>query len=342
MSNRGLILACGAVVIGGVAGWQILAKYVAVQKDDTATSIIDAGVPPPVKPVGPFACTSLTAPMAPAIATSAPSVLATPALARWEQRDTALKARVPLDKLTIGVVADAHGNPEHLPTIRQRFVDSRVDLVVALGGMATPQGELEAMLTVLAEPAQWFVLAMPGDWEAVPTHQEANRVLAERGVVDGSRIRSIDTGHIRLVTLPGAPHVQRLLAGDQGCVHAPEDVAALTQLFAGAPGIRVLFSHVPPRQQGLDATDLGAEGVHIGELALADAMGITEVDVAIHGLVPTAISPGRASMADLGGKPLILSAGSAEGHPIPGHSRRPHLALIATLESNRITWSTVE
>ena len=263
--------------------------------------------------------------------------------------------------LTIGVVADAHGAIDALPGIQRAFHRAGVDLVISLGGMGMEHDSIARALAALAAPDMadrdpawptWPVLAMPGDWEAMPAHRAAVAALADRGVIDGSAVRLLDMAAFQLATLPGAPHPGRLMTGSDGCVFTTEDATAITALLAERPGVRLLLVHAPPRQDPagpMHATDTGHTGVPVGERALADALRATPVDAVIHGLVASHDHPGGEH--PLGSDPpVILSAGSLD--PLHGIARtapdqamngapRGPTALVARITRKRITWQQV-
>jgi hypothetical protein len=285
------------------------------------------------------------------------------------------------DSLTIGVVADAHGAVDALSGIRQAFRRAGVRVVVSLGGMGTERDTIARALAALAPDSPgaagaggdgWLLLAMPGDWEAVPEHRAAIAELADRGVLgvlDGSDVRLLEVGGIQLATLPGAPHPGRLMAGDEGCVFTGEDATAIAVLLAQRPGVRLLLVHAPPRQgrAGLalvqaSPTDAGQTAIPVGERALADVLRATPVDAVIHGLVATRDRPLTGEHALGSNTPVILSAGSLDplqgiaeaalpegwnggwnGGSNGGSNGAPQgpTALVATVTGDSITWQSI-
>jgi hypothetical protein len=282
--------------------------------------------------------------------------------------------------LTIGIVADAHGAVDALSGIRQAFRRAGVRVVVALGGMGTERDTIARALAALASDSPdspgaagaggdgWILLAMPGDWEAVPEHRAAVAELADRGVrgvIDGSDVRLLEVGGIQLATLPGAPHPGRLMAGDDGCVFTSEDATAIAALLAQRPGVRLLLAHAPPRQgrAGLaliqaSPTDAGHTAIPVGERALADVLRATPVDAVIHGLVATRGRPLTGEHAPGSNAPVILSAGSLDplqgiaeaalpqasngaSNGVPNGAPPGPTALVATVTRDRIIWQSV-
>src|SRR5690606_25275642 len=112
--------------------------------------------------------------------------------------------------------------------------------------------------------------ALPGDRESIPAHRAAVAGLHAAGlpVFDGSRIRLVEMDGVLLAAYPGVEHAGQLVAGADGCVHRPDDAAALAARLAGHDGPRVWAGHAPPRQRGPRASDLALGGVHIGERSL--------------------------------------------------------------------------
>ena len=107
----------------------------------------------------------------------------------------------------VAVLGEARGDATAVAGLRAALDAAPPAVVVTIGGMATTQAELTALLAPLAEGAPWLLVAVPGDREALPAHRAAVAALAARGarVVDGTRARVIDLGAIRIGTLPGAP-----------------------------------------------------------------------------------------------------------------------------------------
>jgi hypothetical protein len=185
--------------------------------------------------------------------------------------------------------------------------------------------EVEAVLSELTGP--WPVVAIPGDRESLASHRAACEALTQRGVIDGSRIRSFSAGAVVMATFPGAPDVRRLVSGKDGCVHTAQDANSLGVLYdsaettgrnpsgAGSGAIRVLLTHTPPRQGGAEGTDLAPGAIHIGDASLAEAIAAAGVDLVIHGLIAAhgvrAAAKGEATLT--GEKPVVLGAGTADG-----------------------------
>lgn len=253
-------------------------------------------------------------------------------------------------RLTIGVIADARGATRHLEAIRSEFVRLDVDLVLSLGGLGRDRDDIAEILGALTAPETWLVVALPGDRESVSGHRAAVAGLRERGVVDGSRIRLVTAGAISLATLPGAPHIERLVAGPDGCLHDRDDARHIADALAEEPGIRLFASHVPPRQRSSTASDMTTAGIAIGEPWLTDIIRKSGARVALHGLVTQSGETLRGAHDDRDGSPVFLSAGALDGLPPPprlgprpaASSRRPSgaavLALVLVVDGDRITW----
>lgn len=248
--------------------------------------------------------------------------------------------------LVIGVVADSRGarppTLKRLRTIRAAFDRDKVNLIISLGGMGRNEADIYAALRALATPAGPTVVAIPGDREAVAAHRAAIARLAGTGakVVDGSSVRFVDTGAAVVGTLPGVARAAQLVAGADGCVHTDADVDAFAKRLAGFDTLRIWAGYAPPRQRGLDASDLSAAGVHIGERHLAGAVGQAKAALVVHGLVDAAAvrAQGKRSRSD--NSVSILAAGSADTLPatIRGGQRRSGTALVVRVEREQIRW----
>jgi hypothetical protein len=222
--------------------------------------------------------------------------------------------------LAIGVVADARGatgeTEGNLARIRAAFVKDKVDLVISLGGMGTSEEELAAVHKALAGP--WALWAIPGDRESIPAHRAALAGLP--AAFDGSRVRMVAVDGALLASVPGAASRGRLIAGADGCLHAPGDALALATRLAAHRGVRVWAGHAAPRQRGPAAGDLALGGVHVGDLALADALGAARAHLVLHGTVDQAAlgaATGPMRLAD-GAPAVVLGAGPVEGMPVAG------------------------
>lgn len=239
--------------------------------------------------------------------------------------------------LILGVVADARGVIQHLPTIRDQFERRGVTLVVSLGGMGRTRAQIEAALSALTGP--WFLLASPGDWESLADHRAAVRALAPRGVLDGTAVRVLGVDGHTLATWPGAPSAGRTVAGEDGCAFIERDTERLPELFSDASGVRLLASHTPPRQAGPGATDNTRAGVNIGDRALARASARAGVAVLIHGLLARERKPPEAPIPTSSSNPVILAAGAADGIiDLTTVGKWPPLAAVITIEAGSVTW----
>ncbi|MCG8418664.1 MAG: hypothetical protein MJE77_12055 [Proteobacteria bacterium] len=272
---------------------------------------------------------------------------------KWQRSGYTLRMHPPAARLVLGVVADARGVATHLSWIKRAFADRGVELVVSLGGMGGTETELAELLSALAKPASWPLVAIPGERESVLAHRAAVASLRDAGVVDGSRTRLIAVGLIALATLPGAPYRRRLIAGSDGCLHTEEDGREITSLLASMPGPRILLSHVPPRQRGTAASDVTSSGIHVGELWLTRAIVEARIQLAVHGLIAPLGRSGRGERP-VGESPVFLAAGSADGTLDPstesvfhleyrpsGSTIHPTLALVITVEQDRMHWQRI-
>lgn len=367
-----LLLVLAAAAGGAVAGWLLWSRSEpdrAARDDGLALArALRAGVGATTSVRAHHRCARLHADELDSAAVAVDLAALTGRTAR--RRGPILQVAPPDDdagsSLILGVVADAHGALDALPAIRRAFAEAGVELVISLGGMGTERDTLARALAALAAgdapasatgAAGWLTLAVPGDWEPIPEHRAAVAALADRGVIDGSDVRLLEIDGIRLATLPGAPHPDRLMAGHEGCVFTTEDAAAITGLLAQGPGVRLLLVHAPPRQDlsGLtlpepSPTDVGRTAISVGERALAEVLRTTPVDAVIHGLVaPWPVQPSGTRALVLGA-PVILAAGvldplyavaeAALAGASPDAYRGP-TALIADVNDERIIWQWI-
>jgi hypothetical protein len=267
------------------------------------------------------------------------TAVAAPAPAGWTRDGEKLTAASPRDKLTLAAVAQARGAAVE---VRDKLRTAKVELVLAVGGMGGDEAESRAALGALVDPA-WLVIAVPGDAESYPAHARAVAALADGGaaIVDGARVRLIDTGGAVIATIPGERWPERLGAGAAGCVHDAADVArtvaALTLLAADRP--RVLAGAPAPqgRSTSPGTADLAPGGLHAGEPTLAALVDEARLDLVIH--APVGAAPAPAGMARRG-TPALLAAGSLDRLVQRDHDGRalPTGALIATLDARSISW----
>src|SRR5690606_19769104 len=143
----------------------------------------------------------------------------------------------------------------------------------------------------------------------------------------------------------GVEHAGQLVAGADGCVHRPDDAAALAARLAGHDGPRVWAGHAPPRQRGPRASDLALGGVHIGERSLAGALPGARAHLVLHGLVDrAALGAGRGKERLLeGAARVVLGAGPIEAAPVPGRGG-PALggaALVVRVAERTVSWERV-
>ena len=253
-------------------------------------------------------------------------------------------------RVTIGVVADARGEARHLATVRKSFRQLGVELVVSLGGMGRDRDQIAGTLEPLSAPETWLLVAIPGDRESVAGHRAAVAGLSERAVIDGSRVRIVTAAPVSLVTLPGAPHVERLLAGPEGCLHDRDDARQVAEILREQPGIEIFASHVPPRQRRATASDLSAAGIHIGEPWLGDVVRESGAHVVIHGLIAAPGMALRGAHDKAEENPAFLAAGALDGLPtLSSVATRPAaswrrsdqpvpLALVLVVDGEQITW----
>lgn len=247
-----------------------------------------------------------------------------------------------LARVTIAVIAGLHElnvtTRATLTRLATSIEKANPTAVLSLGGHANSEQLLAALIEASASKTRPLIM-VPGAQEGIPAHRDAIAKARSAGleVVDGTQIRRIDIGPVRIVTLPGADTAVRLAAQAKGCVFSTTDVADAVALLAQADGVRVLAAAVPPRQNGQTATDL-VDGIHIGSLtmrqhALAES---SPVQLIVHG-VTSAPTPAvhRLRTADL---PLVIPAGNLDpilGERLSGDRRRPS-ALLLTITSKEV------
>ena len=247
--------------------------------------------------------------------------------------------------LVLGVVADARGataeTAANLAAVRAAFDKEKVELVISLGGMGTTEEELTRVYRALGAPL-W---AIPGDRESLPAHRAALGVLAKQGhpVFDGSRIRAVAADGVLLAALPGAASSGQLMAGPDGCLFRPVDVAAIAARLAAHGGVRVWAGHAAPRQRGPAAADLTLGGIHVGSLALAAALPAAHAHLVLHGEVDQAGLGAAAGQAHAGEAPIILGAGAVEAVPVAGARGAPigGAALVVRVAGHGISWKRI-
>lgn len=231
-------------------------------------------------------------------------------------------------EIVIGAVADAGGSgPTTIAALgRLREKLDKADLVIALGGMGTTAPELEATLGAIADKVP--LVALPGDLEAAGALVDAAAALRAKGkiVVDGRLVHRIEIGTTTIGVVPGVGAPGRLVAGVEGCVYAPTDVAAIVGALTARKGVRVLATSEAPRGQ--------RRGEPTGELPVT-ASAEQEIDIALHG--PMAEGASRAQSGGRDGNAVALTPGTADATPrLPDPGRFPSVGLLVI---RRDTWS---
>ncbi len=237
--------------------------------------------------------------------------------------------------LVIGVVADAGGAAPAtlaaLARLRARLDQETPDLVLALGGMGSTRGELEATLGALADRASYPVVAVPGDLEPAAALRDAVGALRGRGdaVIDSRLARWIELPGATIATIPGAGSPARLVAGAEGCGWRAEDVAAVYAELSARPGLRIAATAEAPRES--------SHGDATGELALA-ATSAHPIDIALHGPGVATATPARGGGRD--GAAIALGPGTADATPRLPEPHPPSAGVLA-IRGNVWTWRPV-
>jgi hypothetical protein len=252
---------------------------------------------------------------------------------RWQLGGHALRRLDTDDVLAIGVVADAAGAGPRtiaaLARLRVELEKSAPDLVLALGGMGETQADLEATLGTLAERAPWPVVSLPGDLESATLHAAALANLRNRGVhvVDARLARWIELPGATIATIPGAGARERLVAGDDGCLWRPEDVAQVYAALTGKPGVRIVATSEPPRAR------IGGEPT--GDLGIVPAQPI---EVALH--APASPVPSPASSGGRDGARIALTPGTADATRRLPDAHAPSAGLLV-IRGAAWTWRPI-
>ena len=245
--------------------------------------------------------------------------------------------------VAIGVVADAAGSaPATLAALRRlRDRLAHVDLMVTLGGMGATAAELDAVFAVLADRAPWPLVALPGDLEPVPAQVAAIAAARKRNapVFDGRLVQRIELPGATIAVVPGAAAASRLGAGPDGCRYRPADATAAFADLTPRPGLRILASAEPPRDDG----ELPA-----GELAVTAGAG-EQIDVALHGPSREAATPACRGGRD--GAAVAVTPGTSDATarlPEMREMRDPRdlgraaTAGVLTVRGGAWTWQPVD
>ena len=236
--------------------------------------------------------------------------------------------------VTIGAIADAGGaSPATIAALgRLKPKLASADLVIALGGMGTTQGELEATLGAIAGKAPYPVVALPGDLESAGALAAAITSLRAKGmiVIDGRLAQRIELPGASIATIAGASAAGRLVAGGDGCAYRTADVPAVLGALTARPGLRILATAEAPR--------ITIDGEPAGELALTPGAG-TEIDIVLHG--PVAVAPSKNRTGGRDADAIALTPGSADATPrLPGGLHAPSAALLS-IKGTSWTWKAV-
>ncbi len=215
----------------------------------------------------------------------------------------------------IGVIADAGGAaPATLAALgRLRARLAKVELVIALGGMADTEPALGAILEAFAAHAPWPVIVIPGDLERVDDLARAIAAARAKGIpaIDGRAIQRVELAGATIALVGGGAVAERVVAGSDGCTFA--DPAAMFAELAAVPTLRITASWEPL------------------------APPTDAIDVAVFGATDGPATPGRDGKRD--GRAAALSPGSADATS-RGEHRAP-TAGILELADGGWTWRVV-
>jgi hypothetical protein len=222
-------------------------------------------------------------------------------------------------ELVVAVIADARGahadTVARLSVLRAELERSRVELVLILGGMASTDAELRALIEPLATEAPWAVWVVPGDREPPAAVSGITGPLGDN-VIDGARVRFGTIDDVVIGTLPGAPYASRLESGVNGCAYTRDDADEIAHSLGTREGARVLVTHAPPRQRGPGASDRVQGGIHVGEPDLAAALEAAPVHLVLHGGIGSA---GAAATGETRARTTVhLGTAPLDALPSPG------------------------
>lgn len=251
------------------------------------------------------------------------------------------------DRLVIGALGDARdGDALTMKQIEKAKIAFRkrgVELVLSLGGMGRDREAIARVLGALARAESWLVVAMPGAREALPAHRAAIGAVKAPGLIDGSAVRLIEMDGAVLGLFPGVQHAARLHAGADGCAHGKADAEALARALAERKGVRVWASYAPPRQGRSDGSDVGADGIHVGERVMSGAVLSSKAALVVNSQVDrAAFGRRRGARSATATAPLYLATGPIEAMPITnGRDRMKGSALVITIETRSIRWERI-
>ena len=159
-----------------------------------------------------------------------------------------------------------------LDELLRRMRSEHIEAVVVAGGIGTDEASARAVLGHLGA-VDVPVLLVPGTSEPIDALRDALEDARAKApnLVDMGIVRVARLPDLTIVSLPGGAHPHELLAGDEGCGLADEDVEAFRDLVRERPGALVV-SATPPRQHGPAAIDLGRSGAGAGDPRIATAL----------------------------------------------------------------------
>ncbi len=236
---------------------------VACQKSPPAPP--PAPAPPAAKPAAPPDVTASIAgtsdPECVGPLTSAPPQTLSAGGRSWTIAGYKLVLDVPAGApVTVGVVANAdEASPENLAALgayEAFFKANGAQVIVVDGDSGDTAAAIQGVLGSLAKGGV-PVLAQIGNREPKGAFLAGVAAAAKEfpNVFNASRIREVDVGDVKLLTLPGYHDPRYLLAGKDGCLYHRDDVQALATLAKGLTGSLVLVSHGPPKGEGPAALD---------------------------------------------------------------------------------------
>lgn len=205
------------------------------------------------------------------------------------------------DGVTLVALGGPHGDTEApdaaLGRLGQKITEAHPQAVFVIGGLDGDVTALGAWFRAVI-PRDVPALLVPADTEDVGAFRALARGLAEThpGVVDATQVRLYASESVEVVIVPGVTGDALVRREGAPCVLAEDDLAAFTAL-PPAQTTRVVVSALAPRQEGRDAIDRGAFGVHVGSEALA-RLAVQLAPRATVALIPRESAGGIATASD--------------------------------------------
>lgn len=239
---------------------------------------------------------------------------------------------VQLDKdedqiLRIGIISAIKDDRDATQTAVRELIEwlqrEKMDVLVANGDLASNEFEMETVFKLLAGSGV-LVVASAGNTESCGSFNNIaeKTFAAHENFVNGNWVRRLELDDGTLLTLPG--YYDKRFAHTGGAAKYKEaDVETLSEIAEGAPGIKILVSHGPPKMTGRHGIDIITDGTHVGDQAMAELIDDLGIRFGLFGHILE--SGGRGT--DAAGKKrqtqgkwaksLFVNAGTANPDPWP-------------------------